>query len=347
MSTINNPSGGTVPGKGSDPNRPIPDPRPPEKNGGPHYTPWLIVRAQAGDTGGRPLAPGTVFWESPDVWTLGSLGINQPVAGEPTQVFARVTNLGLADANGVTIQYWWANPSIAITPASVHPIGLLTGITIPAQNSMVFQSPTDWTPIQVNNGHECLIVQAFIPVIDPLTDPMHPTGDRHVGQKNEQLVMLAQSQRFEFKLEARNFTAQEQQVAVEVRQGLIPRNFAGRFGGARHLPARLLDPAISIPVEIAIGAQPAGTTATTTEGTAYKAPDAAAVAPGIDCRGPAQARQTQLFRPAEVRPVVIAGALPPNASPGEVYVIRISQSVGQVLAGGYTLYLTLSPGTPR
>ena len=80
-----------------------------------HYTPFLLVRADASDGGARPLPAGAVFWESPDVWTEGSRGVNQPVVNEPTKVFARITNLGLQDATGVYVKFWWANPSITIT----------------------------------------------------------------------------------------------------------------------------------------------------------------------------------------------------------------------------------------
>jgi len=344
MSTTDNPPGGSDQCNGGDPNRPMPHPRPPEKNGGPHYTPWLVVRYQAGDTGGRPLAPGTVFWESPDVWSQGSKGINEPVVNEPTQVFARVTNLGMEDSTNATIQYWWANPSIAISEATATPIGTLTGQTIPAQNSVVFQSPTDWVPNEVNNGHECLIAQAFDPLFDPLTDPMQPTADRHVGQKNEQLVTLSPGMMFHFPLEARNFTLEDQHVEVEVRRGLIPRDFAQRFGSPRQWPAELLDPALPLPVELDIEAEPIGTVAPSARAAARLQ---GAAAPAVNCLGPAQARERRLLRAGEARQVTITGALPPSAVPGEIYVVRITQTIGQVVVGGYTLFVTLDPRIPR
>src|ERR1700757_1606486 len=79
--------------------------------GGTHYTPWLVIRCANGDVGARPLPGGTTFWESPDVWVESSLGINQPVPGQPNNVFCKITNLGLQDATGVVVQFWWANPS--------------------------------------------------------------------------------------------------------------------------------------------------------------------------------------------------------------------------------------------
>jgi hypothetical protein len=340
MSTSNNPPGDRD--NQGDPNRPMPVPPQGRDKNGLHYTPWLVVRYQGGDDGSRPLPPPTVFWESPDVWTQGSMGINMPVVNEPTQVFARVTNLGLEDAIGATIQYWWANPSIAITEATATPIGTLTGVTIPAQNSLVFQSPTDWVPIEVNFGHECLIVQAFVPVFDPLTVPMQPLADRHVGQKNEWLVTVAPSMMFHFALEARNFTTEDQEVEVAIRRGIIPRNFEKRFGRPGLLPAELLDPSGTIPLQIDIGAKPIATAPPSIASRALIPPR-----PGMDCLGPALVSATQLFRHGEVRRVVVAGALPPSAAPGEIYVFRITQSIAQKVVGGYTLYVTLAPGKLR
>ena len=61
------------------------------------------------------------------------------------------------------------------------------------------------------------------------------------------------------------------------------------------------------------------------------------------CLGPALATETQLFGPGELRRVAITGALPTTARPGEIHVIRITQRIGHVLTGGYTLYVTLDP----
>jgi hypothetical protein len=266
---------------------------------------------------------------------MGSMGINQPVAGEATQVFARVTNLGLSDAIGATIQWVWANPSIAINPGTVHPIGVLTGQTIPAQNSLIFQSPTDWTPVVENNGHECLIAQAFVPVFDPLTNPDDPVDDRHVGQKNEQLITLEQGESFHFIVEAHNTARVAEQVVVEVRRGVIPLNLQTRFGRPGRLPAQLLDPTVLLPFSLS-----AGTAATI---------QAAATTPvaAANCLGPALATSTQTLKPGEVHKVGLSGQLPPTALPGEIHVIRISQRVGQKVVGGYTLYVTLNSQKPR
>jgi hypothetical protein len=330
------------PGPKGDPNRPLPNPDLPRDKGndgnGPHYTPWLLVRYQAGDSGGRPLAPGTVFWESPDVWTQGSQGINMPVAGEPTQVFARVSNLGMQDAVGVTIKYYWADPSVVIVEDPTKLISEITGALIPAGDTLVFQSPSDWTPIEVNNGHECLVVEAYISGFDPLSDPMHPVDDRHVGQKNEQLLSLQPGQQFHFTLHAFNFTRQVRDVVIEVRPGLIPRDFARRFGRPDMWQTQILDPVVPLPVTLHFD---------TKDGQILTPPGEAAAHLGrpadrddLCCLAPPQATAAHRLRPGETRIVTVTGTLPPSANPAEVYVIRASQRIGNVIVGGYTLYLT-------
>ncbi|HVT95490.1 MAG TPA: hypothetical protein VHD76_21750 [Bryobacteraceae bacterium] len=327
-----------IPTKG-DPDRPIPNPDPPHRGGAgqgdgkdPHYTPWLVIRAQAGDDGTRPLAPGTTFWESPDIWTQGSHGTNQPVAGEATQVFARITNLGMQDATGVTVKYWWANPSIAITEVSAHLIAQ-DSVAIPAGNSLVFQSPADWVPVVENGGHECLLVEAFIPVFDPLVNPMAPWNDRHVGQKNEDLVILQQGQMFRIQLEAHNFTRTVQRVTIETRRARVPGNFAQKFGG-RFAEMRLLEPPRGLPVQIDFAEK-----AIRTVQSRLLNPKAAAEAGG--CLPPPDTAKTQVFKPGELRAVTITGVIPPTAVPGEIYATRVTQRFGNAVTGGYTIYATV------
>jgi hypothetical protein len=161
------------------------------RDDGTHYTTWLVVGYQAGDDGTRPLQGGTVFWESPNVWVVSSAGVNQPVPGEANTVFARVANLGLQDATGVYVRFWWADPSLAITEANAHQINPqnLPAVSVPSLSSVVVQCPDPWIPIFENNGHECLFAEAYIPGFDELNAPLDPVDDRHVGQKNEQLIL--------------------------------------------------------------------------------------------------------------------------------------------------------------
>jgi len=305
--------------------------------GGPSYTPWLLVRDQVGDTGSRPLAPGTVFWESPDVWTEGSLGINQPVVGEPTQVYAQVSNLGMEDAVGAVIKYWWANPSMAITEATANLIGTAT-VTIPSLDMLPFASPTPWVPVVQNGGHECLIVEAYLPVFDPLTDPMQPVYDRHVGQKNEQLITLQQGQKLQFHIDAFNFTRSRQEVAVEVTKGVLPANLQNRFGQLRTAQkfvaaAAEFQPRVNVAEKARRSVEHESKAANRLLSHAVKPVQL----------GPPIASVTKTFAPGEIRPVEVTGALPPHARPGEIYPLRIFERIGDAVVGGYTLYIRMEP----
>lgn len=312
-----------------------------------HYTPYLLLRAEAGDSGARPLPASEVFWESPDVWTVGSHGVNQPVAGEPTQVFARISNLGLQDATGVTVKFWWANPSIAITELNAHLIGI--GYTsVLANSAKVLQCPVDWVPTDENGGHECLVVEAYIPVYDPMTQPMLPQDDRHVGQKNESVLLLQPGQPFHFPLEAFNFTIERQHLAIEARRTVVPRDFTQRFRGRAEWTAPVVDAARTPPLALRVHADCHCVKTGSRHGRAQVFAAAAGRLPGHDpCLPPPIAGVTQAFEPGEVRRVAVEGAMPATAQPGEVHALRIAQRIGDVVTGGYTLYLACAAPPKR
>jgi hypothetical protein len=166
-----------------------------------------------------------------------------------------------------------------------------------------------------------------------------------VGQKNEQLVTLQPGQSFQFHLDAQNFTAVERQVVIEAHRGLIPGNIAQRFGIPEMWSMELLDPMLPLPIEIHVDAKPARTAAHS-ERAARRLTHPGRSAQ-IDSLTPPQASAKQLFRPGEVRRVTIKGTLPPSAQLGEVYVIRIFQRIGEVVVGGYTLYIALGDSNRR
>src|SRR5512145_1006257 len=78
------------------------------------YSPWLVIRHLASDTGQRPLPSGEVFWNSPDIWIESSDSLGNPVAGEPNFVHAIVRNFGMADAFPVKVDFFWADPSLGL-----------------------------------------------------------------------------------------------------------------------------------------------------------------------------------------------------------------------------------------
>jgi hypothetical protein len=308
------------------------------------YTPWLLVRYAAGDLGYRPLPSGIPFWESPDVWVTSSRGVNQPVPGEENQVFARVTNYGLQQANGVVVKFWWANPSIAITESTAHLIG--TGFAdIASMRSAIVACPQPWVPIEENGGHECLLAEAYVPALDPLTAPMDPAVDRHVGQKNEQLVEVAPGQPFTLQLAVANASPIAQPVTVDVHpvlSGTVPPLLAVRFPHARNTKApKSAGVALSLDLKADSAAfmPPSALFArrllSTTLPQAVEPGAATAWTPQLG-QVPQISRALQL-EAWESRVLRLGGVVPPSAEAGQTYVFRILERLGPLILGGYTV----------
>lgn len=305
-----------------------------------HYTPWVTIRANYGDFGDRPLAPGTVFWESPDVWVQSSAGINQPVVGENNQVFARVSNYGQQNASGIMVKFWWANPSMAITESSAHLIG--TGfVDVPAGWTVSVQCPTPWIPVVENGGHECLIAEAFIPTFDPLTAPMDPMDDRHVGQKNEQLIMLKQGESFITRVKAVNITDKARELRFDVqhlhqtemhpllklRAASLPNIITPspanlQVGlGFKDEPSTFIEPAVLFVERLLLRGLKV------IEGWLEGALAHSHVTHAAD------------FEPWESRTLEISGKVPHDAEPGQTFLFRATQRIGNMVTGGYTVHV--------
>jgi hypothetical protein len=320
------------------------------------YTPYLVIPSYFGDMGHRPLPPGTPFWETVSIYTqqVSDGSINNPVVGEPSQVFAVVTDgVGNEAAVGVSVSFWWANPSIAITAASVNPIdggtpgaNVATGISIPSGGTTTppVQAPVNWVPIEQNGGHECLLAEAYLPY-DPVTDPMQPMYDRHVGQRNEQLTLLPPGGMLRFPVEAHNPLEMDAEVTVEVRRAIIPRNLERRFTGRGLWRTPILEPPAVLPLELHFAKEREHRFCR--EGGAARLLQRieemlAARSSALSCLGPPLVSHSSTFLPREIRKVEIEGMVPFTAQPGEVYVFRITERIGEILIGGYTLYLVVA-----
>ncbi len=304
-----------------------------------NYTPWLVVRSMVGDYGGRPLPSGTVFWESPDVWVVSSAGINQPVVGEPNAVFARVSNFGLEQANGVVVKFWWADPSIAITESSAHLIGIAV-VTIAGRRSAVVECPDPWIPVLENGGHECLLAEAFVPVFDPLSAPMDPTVDRHVGQRNEQLITVGAGAPFELSLHAANIAPLAQAVSMELHT-VVPEAVTGLVQRLHPQRAAAMTPAAA-PLSLELQIRP---------GTGAAVAPSDLFARGLLALGPTQAggdlpspvvTQPVDLDPWESRALSVSGTAPADARSGDTYVVRVVQRIGPMVAGGYSVVVMIA-----
>lgn len=311
------------------------------------YTPFLVLRYAAGDTGGRPLPGGTVFWHSPDVWVRSSQGINQPVAGEANRMFARINNRGRMDAGWVHVRFWWANPSLAITEANAHLVGT-ADISVPSGQSRVVECPTPWVPVIENGGHECILTEAWAPELDPLIAPLEPVTDRHVGQKNLHVIQVVSGASFRFILEAMNISPSKQQVLVHARaltgEEAVRNLTAPDIGLSKRQLTAAPRPA---PMRLDMAAQ--GTFPMSTQTTYARRllarQAAAAHHPQEQCQPIGGVVITETLEAGELRTVKISGRVPGGARPGEAFGYEIIQRVGDMVTGGYNVYVVVVENT--
>lgn len=159
--------------------------------------PYLFMRANPADLGARPV--NGPFWESPDILLLAGVdpatappkppALGQiAIAGEPNTIYAHVWNFGNAAANEVVVEFYWVNPALGISSASVNLIAqafTALGAKGSGSSHRVVKCPVAWVPTYVNGGHECLLVRVWD---NPSDLPGLPTFDaswnRHIAQRN-------------------------------------------------------------------------------------------------------------------------------------------------------------------
>lgn len=145
----------------------------------PEYSPWLVVH------------DGLLWFISGDIWVVpgaSAAGVpSPPTAGSSNWVWARVWNDGKAPIYNATVNFYWADPTTAVTRATAKLIGTAY-VNVPAQSYITVSCPNTWTPAAGSAAHLCLVVEAFDPIIDPLLSPtgnsFNVIADRHVAQRN-------------------------------------------------------------------------------------------------------------------------------------------------------------------
>ncbi|HEY8314973.1 MAG TPA: hypothetical protein VIG51_12500 [Candidatus Baltobacteraceae bacterium] len=195
------------------------------------YLPLLVVRANAGDMGARAL--DGVFWESPDIFVLPDVDPDSaPLvpanaggvakANASNTVYAHVWNLGRAQAYRARVEFYWFNPSLGIARADSNFIGS-AWVTLESRYVLypqwrdvdegfaqyatrgchaIVKCPIDWIPTFENNGHECLVVRVFEPIMDSLSpDEFSAARDRHVAQRNIAVVLSASPAQVDLRLD--------------------------------------------------------------------------------------------------------------------------------------------------
>jgi hypothetical protein len=300
------------------------------------YLPYLLLRANPGDRGDRPLPSNTPFWESPDIFVVPAVraqdapdlpptlgGVAQ--AGVPNAVYAHVWNLGKAPAFDVRVEFYWFNPSLGIEAADANLIGF-TYVTLANRRSsrshVVVKCPVDWVPVFENNGHECLVVRAYSIMTDRLgPNEWNASLNRHVAQRNIAVLHGA---------------AQGQALTVNVAPGhsthdatIITEQVPPRQMPWLQLLTMRRDPGLTRPAVAPV----AGITIPTVQA---QAPDLAQL--------PAEAlatllQQRQRFPRGDDPLQVTFFGKAPDLQPDEVHVVRVRQLHDGNLLGGYSIVM--------
>lgn len=161
----------------------------------------LYVRTHPADDGSEPLAPGLAFWTSPDIMIVkpgGAVG-GEAVPLAVNQVRVTVNNGGGIPAVDAYVDAFVADPSTLIAPATATFIGAGL-VTVQAYMQETIDLP--WTPTAADAGHRCVIARVslvFPP--DTYTDPtvFDVIGDRHVAQRNIQVLEIAAGKAMTFR----------------------------------------------------------------------------------------------------------------------------------------------------
>lgn len=140
---------------------------------------------------------GNPWWVSLAIWVVpgpdpnGSAGM--PMAGQDNYVWAQVHNTGDVPVEGIQLHFYWSNPATGVLRSNSQLIGTGFADLEPGETKEVL-CIAPWRPIIVNNGHECLVVEALTtadPLPFPLPDAFDPPTYHQVAQRNLQVVILS------------------------------------------------------------------------------------------------------------------------------------------------------------
>jgi hypothetical protein len=165
---------------------------------------------------------GTPWWESTTIWTVSgtdpSGAQGPPVTGEPCYVWTHVLNTGNTPVQNATVNFYWANPSVGFDRTTATSIGT-SFVSLGAADESDVLCLTAWIPAFVNGGHECLLVEAFHPSLDPLPsgNAFNAATDRHAAQRNLSVLAMTGSKMFSFPFEIHNPVRIEREFMIRVR----------------------------------------------------------------------------------------------------------------------------------
>ncbi|MGA1871709.1 MAG: hypothetical protein ACMUJM_24540 [bacterium] len=146
-----------------------------------------------------PYPPG-IKWLSPDLWCNNSGGTlhQDPVRGQPNQLYARLHNADTLPISNETVRFYWADPNGGIPHSQWHDIGTATVSVSPGLAAIA--GPVSWIPGASVPNHACLLAIADTgddpcasATLDPIVWPYDIARDNNVVQKNISVVTLPPS----------------------------------------------------------------------------------------------------------------------------------------------------------
>jgi hypothetical protein len=146
-----------------------------------------------------PYPPG-VRWLSPDLWCNNSGGTlhQDPVRGQPNQLYARLHNPDTLNISNATVRFYWADPNGGIPHTKWNNIGMATVSVSPGGTGIA--GPVSWTPGASVPNHSCLLAVAdtgddfhAAATLDPIVWPYDVARDNNVVQKNVSVITLLPS----------------------------------------------------------------------------------------------------------------------------------------------------------
>jgi hypothetical protein len=165
------------------------------------------------------------WYLSHDIWTVpgddpeGLAGI--PIIGSKCYLWARIHNKGTTPVNNATVRFYWANPSVGFDRNTANFIGTAF-VSLAASETREVLCLTPWVPVFVNDGHECVLAEAFHSGADPL--PASPAfnvpTDRHVAQRNLSVVKAFNSI-FHMAFEIHNSSRKARRFEIVTQVGKI------------------------------------------------------------------------------------------------------------------------------
>jgi hypothetical protein len=165
---------------------------------------FLYIRTYDGDIGDRPL-PSINFWNSPDIsfqQTTGTAPIttNELKAGETYLVRCLLHNRGDVTVPYPKVEFFLTDPSLGFDTRFSTYIGVtqMNGLLLAnskGEAQFIYRVPPE------ESGHKCFFARTFS--FSPIDKPfdvyaLNPVIDRHIGQKN--LNIVAQGTSYTFNL---------------------------------------------------------------------------------------------------------------------------------------------------